>query len=110
MATVKEVLERVNETNSKLDDLNKKIDEYKDGQNTFNNELEKRVMKLEDRHENCRADVTRQIDELRPERRRDRLREWLLFILTLAGVVTAVLIPMSYLIQRIVSALPKGNG
>ncbi|OHD53940.1 MAG: hypothetical protein A2Y33_12275 [Spirochaetes bacterium GWF1_51_8] len=107
MPTVKEVLERLVEMTQKLDVLVQKLDDYKAEQNKVNNDLEKRMMKIEDRQTNCRADVTRRLDELRPERRRDRIREWMLFLLTAAGVAGAVLIPMTYLVQRIIQSFPK---
>jgi ferric-dicitrate binding protein FerR (iron transport regulator) len=109
VATIKEVLDRVVELNGKVDGMDAKLDAYKDEQTRINNELEKRVMLLEREHAACSHDVNRKIDELRPERRRERMKEWLLFLLAIAGVVSAVIIPMSFLIQKVIQVLPGGT-
>ncbi len=100
MATSKEILERVTETNQKIDAIDQKLDEFKERQMKVYAALEKRVSMLENRHDACRAETARKIDELRPERRRERTREWMVFLLAVAGVITAVVLPAVLLVQR----------
>jgi DNA repair exonuclease SbcCD ATPase subunit len=106
MATVKEVLERVTETNSKLDALDIKLDDYKEQQNKVYNELEKRIRDIEYRHEACSREKGAKLDELMPRNRMNRWREWLLFLVAIAAVVVSVIIPVSILIQRVSAMIP----
>lgn len=107
MATTKEILERVTETNQKIDAIDQKLDDYKERQIKVYAALEKRVSMLENRHDICRAETVRKIDDLRPERRRDRTREWLVYLLTIAGVFAAIVLPIALLIQRVSELLQK---
>ncbi|NPV00694.1 MAG: hypothetical protein HPY53_04855 [Brevinematales bacterium] len=106
MATVKEVLERVTETNTKLDALDIKLDDYKEQQNRVYNELEKRIRDMEYRHEVCSREKGAKLDELMPRNRMNRWRELLMFLVAIGAVVVSVIIPVAVLIQRVSAMIP----